>query len=426
MTARDQRLKAPRDAGGLQGGITATDGHTTPGSWRVARFGELCKLEYGAALKAEARRGGSTPVYGSGGIIGYHDRALVKGPGAVLGRKGNVGSTAWSEVDFWPIDTTFYARPIRDDVNLRWLYFALEATDFRSASVASGVPGLNRVDALERRVKVPPLAVQERIVRILRTFDDAIKSGLAVARQQIDVKHGLVVELMTRGLDSRNHFRDPPPNEPTARESVFDRMPEDWRMVRVDQAGETRLGRGRSPRKLTDRHSTPYLRVANVFDGWIDCSDLMEMDFDERERAIYGLQPGDVLLNEGQSIDLVGRSALFHGEPGKYCFQNSLIRFRCGPECLPIFAQAVFKWKLLTGQFRRVALQTTSIAHLGSDRFASMRFPLPPMAEQKRIVRVLTRADRAIETAREHVTRLQLDRDAIAEQLLNGELTARA
>ena len=102
MTAGEQLSTMPRNGGGPQEGVAAADINTTPEGWRISQFGELCKLEYGAALKADARRGGPIPVYGSGGIVGHHDTALVKGPGAILGRKGNAGSTAWSDVDFWP------------------------------------------------------------------------------------------------------------------------------------------------------------------------------------------------------------------------------------------------------------------------------------------------------------------------------------
>ena len=75
----------------------------------------------------------------------------------------------------------------------------------------------------------------------------------------------------------------------------------------------------------------PYLRVANVFDGWIDYSDVLEMDFTPTERETFSLLPNDLLLNEGQSLELVGRSSMYLGKPNRYCFQNTLVRFRCTP-----------------------------------------------------------------------------------------------
>lgn len=57
--------------------------------------------------------------------------------------------------------------------------------------------------------------------------------------------------------------------------------------------------------KIVNGTSRPYLRVANVFDGYIDFGDVLEMPFTESEQAIYSLKPNDILLNEGQSLELV-------------------------------------------------------------------------------------------------------------------------
>ena len=141
-------------------------------------------------------------------------------------------------------------------------------------------------------------------------------------------------------------------------------LPPGWDLVPVRMAGEVRLGRSCFPRHQSGRHTTPYLRVANVYDGLIDYSDVLGMDFTAAEREIYGLMPGDVLLNEGQSLELVGRSAIYEGEPGAYCFQNTLVRFRCNETTIPAYCQAVFKYWLDTGRFTKVARQTTLIAHL--------------------------------------------------------------
>jgi type I restriction enzyme S subunit len=140
----------------------------------------------------------------------------------------------------------------------------------------------------------------------------------------------------------------------------------------------------------------PYLRVANVYDARIDLSDVLEMNFTPEEYETFRLEPGDVLLNEGQSLEWVGRAAIYRGAPRGACFQNTLIRFRAGPRVLPEFALLVFRHYVYSQRFRRIARWTTNIAHLGSDRFADVEFPVPPLAEQKRIVAA----------ADEHFTRL--------------------
>jgi type I restriction enzyme S subunit len=63
-----------------------------PEGWERVQLGDQVMLNYGKALKADDRVGGPFPVYGSSGVIGTHEAALVQGPGIILGRKGNVGS----------------------------------------------------------------------------------------------------------------------------------------------------------------------------------------------------------------------------------------------------------------------------------------------------------------------------------------------
>jgi type I restriction enzyme S subunit len=119
----------------------------------------------------------------------------------------------------------------------------------------------------------------------------------------------------------------------------------------------------------------------------------MQMNFTPAEAATYALRYGDILLNEGQSIELVGRPAMYRDELPGVCFTNSLVRFRPSPHLEPRFALRQFQFFLHSGAFQKIANKTTSIAHLGADRFANMSFALAPLAEQRRIADILDEAD---------------------------------
>jgi type I restriction enzyme, S subunit len=113
-----------------------------PEGWEVVKLGDVIELAYGKALKADIRVAGDIPVYGSAGIVGYHNESLVKGPGIIVGRKGNVGSIFWSDADFYPIDTVFY---VCSNICLHYIYYNLKAQHFINNDAA--VPGLNRNQA---------------------------------------------------------------------------------------------------------------------------------------------------------------------------------------------------------------------------------------------------------------------------------------
>jgi type I restriction enzyme S subunit len=132
-----------------------------PKGWKVLPLGEIIELAYGRALKEEDRRPGRVPVFGSNGQVGWHDEALAKGPGIVVGRKGNPGTVAWAPVDFFSIDTTFYVVPKRKSGSFHFLFFALLSQDLASLGADSAVPGLNRNMAYMSKQLLPPDSVLE-------------------------------------------------------------------------------------------------------------------------------------------------------------------------------------------------------------------------------------------------------------------------
>lgn len=72
------------------------------------KLGDICEFAYGDGLPAQQRNGGDVPVYGSNGIVGWHDHPLTNGPTIIIGRKRSIGEVHLSPKSCWPIDTTYY------------------------------------------------------------------------------------------------------------------------------------------------------------------------------------------------------------------------------------------------------------------------------------------------------------------------------
>jgi len=121
-----------------------------PEGWEVCYLGDILEFAYGKALKADDRMGGPVSVYGSGRQVGWHDEALMTGPGIVVGRKGNVGAVYWADRDFFPIDTTYY---VKSELPLRFLDQMLRKQEFMDSHAA--VPGLSRDQAYNLMIAKP-------------------------------------------------------------------------------------------------------------------------------------------------------------------------------------------------------------------------------------------------------------------------------
>lgn len=169
-------------------------------------------------------------------------------------------------------------------------------------------------------------------------------------------------------------------------------LPQGWAEVRIDEAGTLDLGRQRSPKYHSGPNMKPYLRVANVFEDRIDTADVKTMHFEPEAFERSKLHVGDVLLNEGQSPEWLGRPAIYRGDPPDVAFTNSLIRFKPHAAVRSEWALAVFRHHMHSGRFARESRITTNIAHLSANRLAAVEFRVPPLAEQERIVAAIEEA----------------------------------
>ncbi|MFI0789597.1 restriction endonuclease subunit S [Streptomyces lydicus] len=203
-------------------------------------------------------------------------------------------------------------------------------------------------------------------------------------------------------------------------EDLLSRVDVEYRALSA--LGSIRLGKKLSPSSVGNGEQFPYLRVANVLAGRIDMGDLKTMHFAEHERAVFRLRAGDVLLNEGQSLELVGRSSVFRGSSQPLYFQNTLIRFRPAGILLPDYGQIIFSRWLRDGEFSKLAKQTTSIAHLSTDRFSRMDFPLISLADQETVIKTAVRFSSQLTALETRAAKLRTMRQALAEDVLAGRV----
>ncbi len=140
-------------------------------NYQHVKLGEICDFLYGKGLPEAQRKSGATPVYGSNGIVGWHDQAVTKGKTIILGRKGSIGEVHFSKLPCWPIDTTYYLEATKRPCDLNWLYYMLVALDLTQLNKSAAIPGLNRDDAYEKEIPFPAPSEQKRISSILEKAD---------------------------------------------------------------------------------------------------------------------------------------------------------------------------------------------------------------------------------------------------------------
>lgn len=143
--------------------------------WTQMPLGEFVTLQRGHDLPETSRRPGEVPILGSFGLTGWHDEAKAHGPGVTIGRSGaSFGTVAFSDVDYWPLNTALYVREFHGN-DERFAYYLLKNIDFGIYNSGSAQPSLNRNFIYPIMIWVPPVSEQHAIAHILGSLDDKIE-----------------------------------------------------------------------------------------------------------------------------------------------------------------------------------------------------------------------------------------------------------
>lgn len=142
--------------------------------WKNVELGKVISLKRGYDLPQQKRITGTIPVFSSSGISGYHNVAMVKGPGVVTGRYGTIGQVFFAKQDFWPLNTTLYVEDFHGNAP-EFIYYFLKTLNWNSFMSASAVPGINRNTVHKALVTVPDLVTQKKVASVLNDLDEKIE-----------------------------------------------------------------------------------------------------------------------------------------------------------------------------------------------------------------------------------------------------------
>lgn len=147
---------------------------------------------------------------------------------------------------------------------------------------------------------------------------------------------------------------------------------------------------GTSAKAHSDEIGTPVLRMGNIVNGYFDYSNLKYIELQERELDKYRLKMGDILINRTNSLELVGKAAMFDREDGEWAYASYLVcvdvdRSRVMPE----FATAVINSRMGRDFVAATARRAIGMVNINAKEMARFPMPLPPLKDQEAIVELL-------------------------------------
>lgn len=404
-----------------------------PENWEWVRLGEIGSLLSGYAFKSTEYEKSGVQVVRISDLADdtvstkdavYYSKKdelnqyLVVKNSFLICLTGSIGKMAWVQDNIPRYLNQRVGMYISYDVSITpylWLFlhspYVINQWTASKTSTNGNIKNSNVTEAL---CPIPPLAEQERIVakieKLMPLVEEYGKAEEQLTKLNAEFPDKLRKSILQQAVQGKLTERDPV-DEPaselikriktekealiksgkikkekllpaiTDKEKPFD-IPDTWEWVRLAEISEMCLG------KMLDKTKNkgvlhPYLRNVNVRWGAFDLTDILQMKFENDEEEKYSVKYGDLVVCEGGEP---GRCAVWSDKDSTFRIQKALHRIRFSSCVDPFFGYRVFEYYACNGYFSK-RFSGETIKHLPGAVLANIAFPLPPLAEQKRIVK---------------------------------------
>lgn len=329
------------------------------------------------------------------------------------------------------ITSAYIALSPRDDINAEYICYLLKSYDACRAFHSMG-RGLRKIlsysELKNKPIVVPPLAEQERIAAFLDAECAEIDAVLEKTRASIEeykkLKQVVITQAVTKGVRGDRPMKD------SGIEWIGD-IPAEWRKTQLRHCAAIKSGitLGKKYEKTDSLVERPYLRVANVQDGYVDLSVLTTIEVTQDEDLKYRLRAGDVLMTEGGDRDKLGRGCVWHGEIEPCLHQNHIFAVQTSKDTLlPEFLEYLTVSDVGRSYFDVTAIKTTNLACTSSSKVLAFTIPLPSVEEQAEIVEALNTKcagiDALVAKKQQYLTEIENYKKSLIYEYVTGKKEA--
>lgn len=269
-------------------------------------------------------------------------------------------------------------------------------------------------------LRIPPPDVQARLAVVFRSVDASIGAAELLVQQSRRTCESFLSRLLSVGIAyGARHYRELP---------GIGTVPSDWQLSPLGTVAEVcsgvTLGRKLNGSCVVE---VPYLRVANVQEGYTDLREVKRTRLLESELDRLLLRAGDVLMTEGGDFDKLGRGTVWQGEIEPCSFQNHIFRVRVKAGLLdPRFLALVTQSRYARAYFSLNSKQTTNLASINSRQLKAFPVVCPPIEEQRRVVDALGRLQEQLAANQSVLRQTLILKERMSDALLAGAAAGRA
>lgn len=330
------------------------------------------------------------------------------------------GELLWSKEGV--VGSTLVLLEPTKDINTGYAYYFLKSKQsyIQDLSTGMGIPHVDGEILGNLLIDLPGVDKQEAIAmyldRITAVIDKIITAKNHTHTHLLELRQAIITDaVLGRGGVFMNYRQTNIP--------WIGKIPAHWQVRRIKHVANIVLGKMLQSTEKEGYQYKKYLRAQNIRWEEVSMESVNKMWFSPRELSVYRLKEGDILVSEGGEV---GRAAMWRSELSECYIQNSVNRLRVNesvidPKYLLYVVEGIGQAKVFENTVNRV-----SIAHLTREKLKEYSIPLPPLNEQRAIVKgieeSLRKIDKSVNGLQKSIDLLTEYRFSLISNVINGKV----
>lgn len=355
-----------------------------PDGVKYKPLGDVAKIMNGKDYKHLDN--GDIPVYGSGGVMTYINDFMFDGESVLLPRKGSIGKLYYVNNKFWTVDTLYWTKINPDILKPKFLYYFLQTQNIEGKAIKAGaVPSMTQAIYNKIPIPVPPIEVQEEIVKILDRFADytaELQAELQARKEQYEYYRNLLLTFNPSacgcGTDGEQEI-----NVTTWGGHSYKIV---WKAM--EEVFETRNGYTPSKNNpvFWDGGTIPWFRMEDIRDFGRILSDSYQHITPAAIKGKGLFEKNSFILATTATI---GEHAMLIADSlANQRFTNLKVRKSLDDKLVPKF---IYYYMFIVDEFCKNNTNVSGFASVDMGKLKKMQFPIPPIELQEKIVAILDR-----------------------------------
>jgi type I restriction enzyme M protein len=330
--------------------------------WPIIKLGTLCSIKTGKKDVNQGNPDGKYPFFTCAKEATGSDEFSFDTEAILIAGNGDVGAVKYYKGKFEAYQRTYVLDEFSKKVLPLFLYYFLNSTlkpVVSAQKLGNTMPYIKMGMLSDFGIPLPPIEVQKEIVEQIEKYQNIVDGAKQIVN---NYKPTIKVDSSWQSIELGNLFLD------------------------------TKLGLVKDKSMQADIFPYPYVKMENIsIDGNLELNSVVHVEASKEELEKYTLNDGDFIYNTRNAPNLVGKSTVYHGENGKYLFNNNILRIRFRKEADPDYINYYLNTEEGKQKIKTLVSGTTSVAAIYQKNFATITVPLPPIETQKEIVAEITK-----------------------------------